>query len=87
MDAASLTERAHEAVRHLKAGTWVAVETMSVLVALCPNHPDARNVLESATATASGLKTGTWERQGTPVARESQRRTWLMHADPSLLVL
>ena len=87
MALASATERAYEAIRHLKAGTWEAVETMSVLVASCPNHPDARSVVESATTTAGAGDWDMGQRLSTVVARESQRRTSLTHADASWLVL
>ena len=54
-------EQAYATIRTLKAGTWEAVEALSVLVANHPRHPEARQALATAASTASRLKAGTWE--------------------------
>ena len=42
-------------------GSWESVETMAVLAIATHGRPEAAELIDDATRTASQLKAGTWE--------------------------
>lgn len=61
MTGRSPLERAHDAARGLKPGTWEAVESLSVLAIAAAGTAEAAVWLDLARSTAAKLKPGTWE--------------------------
>ena len=61
VDPTPAVDRAFEAARTLRPGTWESVESLALLVATAPTHPDSRQALASAEAAAAKLKAGTWD--------------------------
>jgi hypothetical protein len=61
IDQRPAADRAFEAARKLKPGTWESVEALATLAANCPSHPESRQVLDTAESAATRLKAGTWD--------------------------
>lgn len=53
-------ERAIDAARGLKAGSWESVEALAMLAIETRGRPEARGFLDSAARAASGLSSGSW---------------------------
>lgn len=53
-------QRATEAARGLKPGTWESVEALAFLALAAKGSPDAMRFYESALDASRSLKAGTW---------------------------